>query len=121
MDNWSILFVLILFGIGFLLIMEVRPYEPRKREPAEDPYREAQRARLKDVHRMRRQRDRVRFKIDNLHAEFVNKTSVERLALEDKGKASPAQAGNGAATPDNWNDVTLTHIRDKYESFLKKD
>jgi hypothetical protein len=120
MDKWSLLFVLILFGIAFLLILEVRPYEWRKSEP-EDLDREAQRAQLKEVHRMRRQRDRVWFKIDNLYAEFVTKTSSEKLALEDKRTDPSAHAGDGAAAADNWNDVTLTYIKEKYESFLKKD
>jgi len=122
MDKWSALFVLILFGIAFLLILEVRPYEWRKSSEPEDLDREAQRAQLKEVHRMRRQRDRVWFKIDSVYAEFVNKTSSERLTLEDKRTDAPAQASGGsAAAADNWNDVTLTYIKEKYESFLKKD
>jgi hypothetical protein len=122
MDKWSALFVLILLGIAFLLIQEVRPYEWRKSREPEDPDREAQRAQLKEVHRMRRQRDRVWFKIDSVYAEFVNKTSSERLALEEKRTDSHAQASSsGAAAADNWNDVTLTYIKEKYESFLKKD
>lgn len=120
MDKWSFLFVLILCGIAFLLILEVRPYEWRKSTP-EDLDREAHRAQLKEVHRMRRQRDRVWFKIDNLYAEFVTKTSSEKLALEDKRTDASAPASDGAAAADNWNDVTLAYIKEKYESFLNKD
>lgn len=120
MDKWSILFVLILFGIAFLLIMEVRPYEWRKSTP-EDLNREAQRAQLKEVHRMRRQRDRVWFKIDSVYAEFANKTASERLSLEEKRTDPSAHASGGAAAADSWNDVTLAYIKEKYESFLKKD
>ncbi|HVG34026.1 MAG TPA: hypothetical protein VM911_13135 [Pyrinomonadaceae bacterium] len=121
MDKWSILFVLILCGIAFLLIMEVSPYEWRK-SASENPDREAQRAQLREAHRIRRQRDRVWFRVDNLYAEFVNKTSSERLALEEQRTDSYTQANGGAAAAaDNWNDVTLTYIKEKYESFLNKD
>ena len=122
MDKSSLIFVLILFAVAFLLIREVRPYEWRPRNDNEDPEREAQRAQLKEFHRMRRQRDRVWFKIDNLYAEFVNKTSVERPALLEKGTQSGAQAGKveAAAAADNWNDVTLSYIKEKYESFLRR-
>jgi hypothetical protein len=120
MDKWSILFVLILCGIAFLLIMEVSPYEWRKSQ-SENPDREAQRAQLREAHRIRRQRDRVWFKVDNLYAEFVNKTSSEKLMLGEQRTGSNARASGGAAAADNWNDVTLTYIKEKYESFLKKD
>jgi len=98
--------------------MEVSPYQWRKRT-SENPDREAQRAQLREAHRIRRQRDRVWFKVDNLYAEFVNKTSIETLALEEQRTDSNAQASGSAA--DNWNDVTLNYIKEKYESFLKKD
>lgn len=119
MDTSSLIFVLILFAVAFLLIREVRPYEWRPRDE-ETPEREAQRAQLKEVHRMRRQRDRVWFKIDNLYAEFINKTSNEKPALVEKVTESAAQASNGQAAADNWNDVTLAYIKEKYESFLRK-
>ena len=122
MDKSSLIFVLILFVVAFLLIREVRPYEWRPRSNDEDPEREAQRAQLKEFHRMRRQRDRVWFKIDNLYAEFVNKTSVERPAILEKRTQAGSQAGKveAAAAADNWNDVTLSYIKEKYESFLSK-
>jgi hypothetical protein len=120
MDTSSLIFVSILFGVAFLLIREVRPYEWRK-STEENPEREAQRAQLKEVHRMRRQRDRVWFKIDDLYTEFVNKTSGEQPALIEQGTPSRAQPGNAAGpVADNWNDVTLSYLKEKYESFLRK-
>ncbi|HEX8141255.1 MAG TPA: hypothetical protein VF553_01580 [Pyrinomonadaceae bacterium] len=126
MDTMTFTFVLILLAVGILLVAQVSPYYSRKdyshhESPEEEWEATAHHEELKEMHRMRRQRDRVWFRMDGLHAEFVKRTSVEEQALKQRRTQPPSQAGDSQAGADNWNDITLTYIKEQYESFLKKD
>ena len=123
MDTLTVTFVIILLAVGVLLIIEVSPYFSRRNYSGNNSDEEmdqvAQREQLKERHRMRRQRDRVWFRIDDLHAEFVKKASVEKPKIELQGTVSTPLVSDSEG--DNWNDVTLTYLKEKYESFLQKD
>jgi hypothetical protein len=123
MDTLTLTFVLILLAVGVLLVIEVSPHYSRRdysrkiRDAESD--RDAQREQLRELHRMRRQRDRIWFRMDDLYAEFAQKASIEKPTLEFQSMASPPHVSDSGA--DNWNDVTHTYLKEKYESFLKKD
>jgi hypothetical protein len=121
MDTMTFTFVLILLAVGILLIAEVRPFYSRKnytRESQEDEgEREEHHAKLRELNRMRRQRDRVWFRMDKLHDEFVKRSAVDEPLMRQEGAESSAHSS--AVEADGWNDVTLAYIKEKYESFLK--
>lgn len=122
MDAMTFTFVLILLAVGILLIAEVSPFYSRRdysRASPEDEERgpEEHHAKLRELNRMRRQRDRVWFRLDKLHDEFVERSAIDKPALKQKGAESSSQSSNAPA--DGWNDVTLAYIKEKYESFLK--
>jgi len=121
MDMMTFTFVLILLAVGILLIVEVSPFYTRKdysRESHEDERGpDEHHVKLREVNRMRRQRDRVWFRMDKLHDEFVKRSSIDKPALKPMGAESSTQSS--AVEADSWNDVTLAYIKEKYESFLK--
>jgi hypothetical protein len=118
MDTMTVTFALILLAVGVLLIIEVRPYYSRQnysgKTSDEEFDRVAHREQLKELHRMRRQRDRIWFRMDNLYDEFVKKTSIENPKTE-----APPHTSDGQG--DNWNNINLAYLKEKYESFLSKD
>jgi hypothetical protein len=123
-DTLTFTFVLILLAVGILLVVQVSPYYSRRdysRESTDEEGgpKDAHHEKLKEQHRMRRQRDRVWFRMDKLHDEFVKRSSVEKPTLKQLGAESSSRASDGEA--DSWNDVTLAYIKEKYESFLKSD
>jgi len=120
MDALTITLVFILIAVGVFLITQVRPHISRE-VSNEDLDRIARNEELKTLHRMRRQRDRVWFKIDNLYAEFEKRTISEEPTLKDRRPESSPQANDREEDVDNWNDITLAYIKGKYELFLKKN
>ncbi len=100
-----------------LLIIAAHP-SVHRRGPDEEWERVARNAELKKLHRLRRQRDKIWFRIDSLHDEFLKRSSNEEPTKYLKS-SSPSQAS--ADDVDNWNDITLSYIKEKYEHFLKKD
>jgi hypothetical protein len=123
MDALTTIFALILLVASVLLVIEVRPFYSRKKfseqNPEEESDRVAQREALKEFHRLRRQRDKVWFRVDKLHDEFVQRTSSEQPTIEPPQSDSPPQASDNKR--DNWQDVTLAYVKEKYGAFLKKD
>lgn len=121
MDTMTFTFVLILLAIGILLVAEVSPFYSRKDysgESTDDEHgADEHHAKLRELNRMRRQRDRVWFRVDKLHDEFVKRSAIAKPALEQKGTESTPRSS--AVPADGWNDVTLAYIKEKYESFLK--
>ena len=117
-DMWTIFMVLIFLVIGLLFIIAAYPSVHSRVLPDEEWERVARNQELKKIHRLRRQRDKVWFKIDSLHEEFVKRSSIEEpgkyLKLGSPSQSSPDDA-------DNWNGITLSYIQEKYERFLKRD
>jgi hypothetical protein len=105
MDSLTITFALILLVASVVLVIEVKPYFSRQnhshRNPDEDSERAAQREALKEWHRLRRQRDRVWLKVDELHDEFVQKTSDERPTIAPSKPDSPPRVSD--IKGDTWN------------------
>jgi hypothetical protein len=119
MDTWTIFMVLLFVVVGLLFIIAAYPSVHRGGSPDEEWERIARNQELKQMHRLRRQRDKVWFRIDSLHDEFVKRSSIEEHKKYLK-PVSPSQAGS-ADDADNWNSITLSYLKEKYEHFLKKD
>ncbi|HEX8772796.1 MAG TPA: hypothetical protein VF735_04265 [Pyrinomonadaceae bacterium] len=121
MDTMTFAFVLILLAVGVLLIAEVGPFYSRKdysrESPEDEGGREEHHAKLRELNRMRRQRDRVWFRMDKLHDEFVKRSAVDKQVMRQERTEASSQSSGVEA--DGWNDVTLAYIKEKYESFLK--
>ena len=121
MDTLTFTFVLILLAVGILLVAQVSPFYSRKDYSRESTDEEGgadeHHAKLRELNRMRRQRDRVWFRMDKLHDEFVKKAAIDKPTI----KQPEASAQASAVETDSWNDVTLAYIKEKYESFLKNE
>lgn len=110
--------MLIVMVIAALFIIAAYPTHHRGGSPEEHWERIARNEQLKQVHRLRRQRDKVWFRIDSLHDEFVKRTSIEKQTKYlNPGSPTPASVDD----TDIWNNITLSYIKEKYEHFLKKD
>jgi hypothetical protein len=123
MDTLTFTFVLILLAVGILLVAQVSPFYPRKDYSRESTDEESgadeHHAKLRELNRMRRQRDRVWFRMDRLHDEFVKRSAVDKPTIKQTEAESPTQVS--VVEADSWNDVTLAYIKEKYESFLKNE
>jgi len=70
---------------------------------------------------MRRKRERVWFRVDRMYEEFTKRVSAVDTQRPKALKPAPRKVKAKKSTSESsvWSDVSLTDIKEKYETFMK--
>ena len=109
------IFALILLSVGIALILRIR----RLYETRDDDVRADGREHLREFYRMRRQRDRVWLRIDEMYAQFTKSSSTQKQLPGVAGEPE-SQVGKSRMGEQSCAGLTKSDIEEKFRLFMKK-